>query len=811
MKLTTKISQRWTLCFAAGLLYIMACGGSGGDSLANSGDTIPDPFAFSDQTTTQLITFIESDPVTISGIDQASTISVNGGEYQINGGSFTSAAGTVFANDSVRLRVLSAASINQTTSANLTIGGMSDSFDVTTDSIIVRTANTGCIAPEQADTGNTNIQLEDAFPNLSIASLVGLYQSPGDDSRWYAMSQSGRVFWFDNSPSAIILNDFADLTSLVRHQGEQGLLGMAFDPQYATNGRVYFSYVNNNSQSIIARLVNQGSLPLDINNLDILFTLAQPASNHNGGHIAFGPDNFLYLGFGDGGGSGDTYNNGQNTQSLHSSIMRIDVSGTDYTIPSDNPFVNDPNVLDEIYAYGLRNPWRWSFDSQTGELWVADVGQDTYEEVDIVQAGDNLGWPVMEGNHCFNSGSCDTDGLNLPVAEYDHSNGDCSITGGFVYRGQNIPSLQGHFLYGDFCTGTIRSVVRQAGQSYLAQQLLISGQNISSFAQGTDGEVLVLSIGGKIYRISDSQAGTGNIPTNLSATGCFASTENKSYPDFVVPFDIESKLWSDGEQKTRLFAIPDGTSINTLSDGDFIYPDQSILIKNFINNNTYLETRLFMKHVTGWVGYSYRWSDDQMDAVLVAGVLPEAISVNNIPHTIPSRGQCFSCHTSAVNISLGTEASQLNFIMTYPNNVQGNQLDALAGTGYLNAKPDASQITSMASIDDNSATIESRARSYLHANCSGCHRPAGPASQIDFRIQTSLADTMACDQVPASGGLSISDARIIAPGDSGRSVLITRMQSLDTNVRMPPLATQQVDIQAVDIMSQWIAGLSGCQ
>lgn len=814
MKLTVNKTNQWTTFFTAGLFFILACGGGGGgenNPSQNNSDTTPDPFVFNDQATTQLSTLIESASVTISGIDQATSISVSGGEYQINGTGYTSTPGTVTVNDSVSMRVLSSSSINQMTSAELVVGGISDSFNITTQSIITRVSNTACIAPEQAENGINDIQIEDAFPNLTISSLVGLYQSAGDDSRWYAMSQSGRVYWFDNSPSATVLNDFADLSSLVLNSGERGLLGMAFDPQYATNGRVYFSYVNNNSQSIIARLTNQGSLPLDISNPDILLTLAQPASNHNGGHISFGPDNYLYLGFGDGGGGGDTYNHGQNTQSLHSTIMRIDVSGNDYTVPTDNPFVNNANVLDEIYAYGLRNPWRWSFDSQTGELWVADVGQNNYEEVNLVQAGDNLGWPIMEGNHCFENNNCNMTGLTLPVTEYDHSSGDCSITGGFVYRGQNIPSLQGHFIYGDYCSGTVRSASRQADQSYLAQELLLSGQNISSFAQGADGEVLLLSISGKIYRLFEAQPSSSSIPDSLSATGCFASTENKTYPDFVVPFDVESELWSDGEQKSRLFAIPDNSNIESLADGDFIFPDQSILIKNFIQNDTYLETRLFMKHLTGWSGYSYRWLNDQTDAVLVEGALPEDININNISHTIPSRGQCFTCHTSTVNVSLGPEASQLNFSISYPNNAEGNQLDALAGSGFLSVKPNASQITDMARIDDESESIEIRARSYLHSNCSGCHRPGGPASQIDFRIQTQLADTMACDQLPASGDMGIIDARIIAPGDVARSVLIARMQSVESDSRMPPLATQLLDSQALNVIGQWITDLSDCQ
>lgn len=811
------IKKNLSIYISLSLLVILACGGgsnggNNGEQPPASGDTTPDAFTFDSQSTKTLSTLIESNTITISGIDQVASISVTGGEYRINDGNYTAASGTTTVDDTITLRVLTSGDVEQTTAATLTIGGISGEFEVTTERIITRASNTACIAPEQAESSPSNLQLENAFPNLeSIDSLVGLFQSQGDSSRWYAMSQNGRVYWFENSATATTLNDFADLSSLVNHSGEQGLLGMAFDPQYSSNGRVFFSYINNNSQSVIARLTNQGSLPLNTSNPLILLTLDQPASNHNGGNIAFGPDDYLYIGFGDGGGGGDTYNNGQNTQSLHSTIMRIDVSGNSYSIPTDNPFVNDSSILDEIYAYGLRNPWRWSFDRQTGELWVGDVGQNTYEEIDIVHSGDNLGWPIMEATHCFNASSCNSNGLTLPVAEYDHNSGGCSVTGGFVYRGQNIPSLQGHYIHGDFCSGTIRTVVREANQTYTAETLLSSGQSISSFAQDADGEVLVLSISGRIFRFVNEQAGGSNIPENLSDTGCFTSTQNKTYPDFVVPFDVQSKLWSDGEQKTRLFSIPDGATINTLADGDFEYPDGSILVKNFISDDTYLETRLFMKHVTGWAGYSYRWSDDQNDAVLVTGLSPEEISVNDIVHIIPSRGQCFECHTNAANISLGPEASQLDFEIIYPNGTEGNQLDALTGSGYLTEKPTSTQVTELVALDDTSASIDMRARSYLHANCSGCHRPGAPGSQLDFRIQTSLSETMACDQVPNSSDLGIDNARIIAAGESARSVLVARISTEDSNIRMPPIGTQVVHDDAVSVVRRWINSLTDCQ
>ncbi|TQV80005.1 PQQ-dependent sugar dehydrogenase [Aliikangiella coralliicola] len=814
------IKNKFSAILSLFVLTLIACGGGGGsdDTPPPQPDVIPDSFSFTPVSTASLSTLVESNSITVSGIDAATTISVSNGEYRIDSGSFTNSLGTINNGQSVVVRAESAASVGVAVTATLTIGGVSADFVVTTISnapILTRLANSSCIAPAQANTGNSSFDLEAVFTGLpSLSRLVGLYQSPNDSSRWYAMQQSGEVFWFDNNSGANTLNDFINLSSIVRDDGERGLLGFAFHPQYAVNGEFYVSYINQARDSVISRFVNNGNLPVSLAGEEVILTLDQPAENHNGGNIAFGPDGYLYIGFGDGGGSGDDFGNGQNTQTLHSTILRINVDGTDtYTIPADNPFVNDNQVLDEIYAYGFRNPWRWSFDMQTGELWLGDVGQGQYEEVDIVHAGENFGWPIMEGNHCFQSNNCDQTGLVLPVAEYNHNQGDCSISGGFVYRGQRVSALQGHYLYGDFCTGRIFSTVKTDNQTYATQEIELTGMGIASFAQDLSGEVYVLNYSGSageaVYRFVDSNGGTNNIPTNLSDSGCFESTANKSYTQGVVPYSVTSQLWSDGVAKSRLFAVPDDSNIDVLSDGDFDFPEGTILIKNFILDNQYLETRLFMRHVSGWGGYSYKWLDDQSDAVLVEGA--DSVTVGNFEHIIPSRGQCFECHTSGAGILLGPEASQLNFDFQYPNGNSGNQLQALSEAGYLSSLPTGEQIAPLASIDDSAASTELKARSYLHSNCSNCHRPGGTAPQLDLRIRTSLSNTQACDQAPNNGDLGIANARIIAPGESARSVLLARVSSLNAEHRMPPLATQVVDAQAVEVIENWINGLTGCE
>lgn len=295
---------------------------------------------------------------------------------------------------------------------------------------------------------------------------------------------------------------------------EQGLLGLAFPPDYAGKGYFYVNYTDGAGDSVVARFRLLGGDPAtaDPASEEILLQVDQPFANHNGGQLAFGPDGFLYIGFGDGGSGGDPSGNGQSLATLLGKILRIDVEqdpGADpYLIPADNPFIGVVDVREEIWAYGLRNPWRFSFDRLTGELYIADVGQSAYEEINVQPAtdggGENYGWNIMEGMHCYppNVPTCSQAGLTSPVAEYRHTGGDCSVTGGFVYRGASYPPLQGSYLYGDFCSGRIR-VLRRDGATWDNPLLLESALGISAFGEDEDGNLYVADYAtGNIYAIT---------------------------------------------------------------------------------------------------------------------------------------------------------------------------------------------------------------------------------------------------------------------------------------------------------------------
>jgi glucose/arabinose dehydrogenase len=295
---------------------------------------------------------------------------------------------------------------------------------------------------------------------------------------------------------------FLDMTDRVRYGGEQGLLGLAFHPAYKQNGRFVVNYVRRSDGStVIAEFQVSPNPDRSQTTEKQLLVVAQPYPNHKGGMVEFGPDGFLYIALGDGGSGGDPGNRGQNRNELLGKLLRIDVDhGTPYAVPKDNPFASGGG-RPEIFAYGLRNPWRFSFDRQTGELWAADVGQDAWEEIDIVQRGGNYGWRILEGSHCFlPREGCARDGLIPPVAEYGHDKGRCSITGGYVYRGSRLPALRGAYLYGDFCSGEIFALVKG-----IQQTLLATGIRIASFGQDQEGELYVVGHGGTIHRIVEAR------------------------------------------------------------------------------------------------------------------------------------------------------------------------------------------------------------------------------------------------------------------------------------------------------------------
>lgn len=355
------------------------------------------------------------------------------------------------------------------------------------------------------------VALELVAADLSQPLLVTY--APGDDESLYIVEKTGRVRIMRDG--LLVDEVLLDLTGQVSKGFEQGLLSIAFHPRFQENGFVYVNYTDLDGNTQVERVhVPGGQLRADDDTKTTLLTVDQPAANHNGGMMAFGPDGYLYIGLGDGGRAGDPWGNAQNPRSLLGKMLRIDVDRSEpYAIPPDNPFVDDPHALDEIWAIGLRNPWRFSFDRLTGDLYIADVGQNEREEINIEPSGDpggrNYGWNIMEGDLCYSHmPACDSDDLTAPVAVYANTASmGCSVTGGYVYRGSAIPELQGGYLFGDYCSGTIWVMWPESKDgARQVDQLLQTQASISSFGEDAHGELYVIDLrGGRVYRIVNDQ------------------------------------------------------------------------------------------------------------------------------------------------------------------------------------------------------------------------------------------------------------------------------------------------------------------
>ncbi|HEU5011309.1 MAG TPA: PQQ-dependent sugar dehydrogenase [Roseiflexaceae bacterium] len=327
----------------------------------------------------------------------------------------------------------------------------------------------------------------------------------------HAGDGSGRMFVVEKQGRIMIVRDgavdqtpFLDISDRVGSRGsEQGLLSVAFHPNYKENGRLFVDYTDTDGNTVISRFQAQGDRA-DPSSETALLHIDQPYANHNGGLVTFGPDGYLYIGMGDGGSGGDPQGNGQNTSALLGKLLRINVDqGEPYGIPSDNPWANGQGGRPEVWAYGLRNPWRYSFDRATGDLYIADVGQNAYEEVDMQPAnsggGKNYGWNVMEGTHCYNAKACDTSNFVMPINDYSHDLG-CSVTGGYVYRGADFPQLVGTYVFGDYCSGRVWTL-RQVNGEWQRNEMLDTDMQISSFGEDEAGELYLTDLAGGLYRV----------------------------------------------------------------------------------------------------------------------------------------------------------------------------------------------------------------------------------------------------------------------------------------------------------------------
>ncbi|WP_455221265.1 PQQ-dependent sugar dehydrogenase, partial [Kaarinaea lacus] len=565
-----------------------------------------------------------------------------------------------------------------------------------------RPTNLTCIAPNLTALRPNKITIEPAFPELPhLGEVVAMKQAPGDFQHWYALLPQGRIVEFVNNTQTNTFTDFLNLETQVRYDtgGELGLLGMAFHPDYQNNGEVYVHYtveevekVKGNDVTRLRSVISRFTKVNDVWTEEIILKVNQPELVNNGGNLDFDHNGHLLISLGDGGSDNDALGMAQDPTALLGSMLRIDVDNDiPYAIPTDNPFagnnlcndpetVNNANACPEIFAYGLRKPATWSVDSAINTVWLGDSGPNSRAEINIIENGNNYGWNTMEGIQCNPTidPACDKNGFTLPVFDYEYSNAAQNIVGGYVYRGGSLAFLYGSYLFADTATGKILGIKSDSNQ-YITEELLDTDLLIYGFARSYNGDLYVLNPtpgieakGNNIWKIVPDLTGTepGQVASSLSQTGCVDPSAPTQPSVAMISYDVINPLWTDGAEKQRFFAIPDGTTINITATGDLEFPVGSVLMKHFILNNQFIETRLLMHHPEGWLGYSYEWQYDNnsnpVDAVLLDTGKSKVVGGQTWHY--PSRQDCLDCHTAEVGRAIGPEVLQLNREYTFTEN-----------------------------------------------------------------------------------------------------------------------------------------------
>jgi glucose/arabinose dehydrogenase len=696
-----------------------------------------------------------------------------------------------------------------------------DPSRVATVGLTARVPNSTCRA---VATGmSQGLALERVLAPLAFARPVAMIQPPNDSTHFFVLEQTGRLKWVDTSGSTPSATVALDLSSRVAMGFEPGMLSVAVHPLWPTRRDVYVSWVRvhlSGYQVVLSRYQAQpSSIPLltPVTEVELL-AIGRRTPEHNGGDLAFLADGTLLMSVGD--GNDNPALAAQDPRNLNGKFLRINVDATDarrgtlYAIPSNNPFI-DGGAAPEVWATGFRNPWRFDVDSLTQQVWAADVGFLSWEEVNRVQPGANHGWPFREGRQCLineltQSSDCpDAGGLTFvdPLFAYGHANG-CSVTGGKVYRGSAIPSLQGRFVFGDFCLGNLWALETSAPHDnrWLTKTPLL----VSGFGRDNAGELYVLDWdSGHIHKLVPRAA---SLPApKLSQTGCADAVAPWRSAAAGIPYTVNASFESGPVTKERVFYLPDGEGIFVAANGDWVFPTGSVISKQFRHNDRLVETRLMMhSYDGGWVGFSYRWNDAGTDADLLTDGAEGTF--DSLRWRYPDRGQCLHCHTAPSNYTLGLRTEQLNGLNWYPSNrLWANQLATLNRIGAfqfsLTSTPE--QLPRMPDPFDETAPLEARARAYLHTNCAHCHQPGGGGYGIaDYRWNRTLAQMNICNAIPISSTFYLPSARLLAPNQPAASVIHERLSRTD-HYQMPPYRPGP-DERGRALISSWIQRIASC-
>ncbi|MGD9646563.1 MAG: PQQ-dependent sugar dehydrogenase [Pirellulales bacterium] len=684
--------------------------------------------------------------------------------------------------------------------------------------------------------------VERVYEKLSLAAPIYTIEEPGSDHLLIVLASADAK---QGSRIIRVSSDFAtDKTEPYFELPGRLLYSLVFHPDFARNGCVYlFSNGRSGDQERTDRVsryrVASGEHRLAPDSEQIV--IEWRSMGHDGGDLVFGADGMLYIATGDGTGDSDTWDSGQSLDDLLGAVLRIDVDRTSgaagpndaeipYAVPADNPFVDTPGARGEIWAYGLRNPWRMCVDRQTGMIWVGNNGQDLWETAHLVHPGDNYGWSVYEGNHPFYLGRRRGPTPHVPPTIEHHHAEFRSLTGGDVYYGRQFPELNGAYIYGDYSSGRIWGMKHDGQQVVWHRELADTSLAIAAFRTTRSGELLIVDhTGGALYRLVRNQvtAPPAPFPRRLSDTGLFVSTAEELPAAGVIAYSVNAPAWHDGAVAERYLAVPGDQQVGYASGPSWTFPDGTALVQTLAIERPSgsgdgsaagaarqrIETRVLLRQQGEWAGYSYRWNVAQDDATLVPREGADATLATDDPIAprawrFPSRAECLACHSRAANFVLGLTEAQINRAHEYPLAVD-NQLRTLDHIGMFSSrlpKPPA-ELARLADPSDGSQSTEERVRAYLHVNCSICHVAAGGGNaRMELGLATPTAEMHLIGARSQHDTFGIENAMLVAPGEPDRSVLVHRLSRRGPG-QMPPLVSREVDTAAVALLRDWISGL----
>ncbi len=683
-------------------------------------------------------------------------------------------------------------------------------------------------------------QIVSAFPHLKFQLPSSLVEMP--NGQLLVTEIGGKIFSFPNQNDVKTPHLIGNLSASFSDEGgsTRRLFHVALHPKFSQNRYLFACYVHPGTGTPMGKhtrvsrfTLTKGDKPrIEPNNEVVLITWK--AGGHNGGCLQFGNDGMLYISTGDGSGPNppDGLTTGQDLSDLLGAVLRIDVDHQEkdryYRIPKDNPFVKTPKARGEIWAYGLRNPWKFGIDPKTGAIFAADNGWETWESVHKIVRGGNCGWPVMEGRAILRSEvKPGPTPIRPPIKDHLHTEAN-SVIGGPVYRGKKLPGLEGAFIYGDYITGTIWSVQTDDNEAYHHQTLVDTDQRIVAFTQTKAGSLYVLDYDftGQIFEIvpTTRKDTSEKFPRKLSETGLFTSLKTLTPADGVVPYAVKVPRWMDGASTQKFVAIPNREVVQ-LSQGidqPARYPDGTVFVNHvsFSNPDTGktlpIETQILHYEYGQWQPYSYLWNADGTEAELVESIgtdraleLPPAhpqTKASERTWHINAQNECKLCHNAASGFVLGFVPNQLDRPSRSDPNI--NQLEMLKAQGVVAAVPSPESFAALKLVDHTLETekLNDRARSYLHVNCSMCHHPGGTAI-ISFYLRRDMPfEKLNTNKGTGIGTFGMQDAKLIVPGDPYRSVLMYRMSKLGY-ARMPYIGSRVVDSFGVALIEDWITSL----